>query len=63
LGQPGVLSDLPAIFARDLAEHGLQVEQGMLMRFGARKVGMQTLVKGVQLAQPATPLDFDSLLH
>jgi len=39
-----VFSDLPAIFAGDVAEDGLQVEQGMLADFGASKMGRQPLM-------------------
>jgi hypothetical protein len=38
---PGVFGDLPAIFARDVTEDGLQVAQGMLMGFWAREVRTQ----------------------
>jgi hypothetical protein len=44
---PGLFSDLPAIFARHIAEHRLQVAPGTLVDFGARKVGTQP---GMQLA-------------
>jgi len=40
-GLSGLFGDLPAIFARDVTEHGLQVAQGMLVGFGAREVGTQ----------------------
>ncbi len=36
---PGLFSDLPAIFARNVAQHGLQVAQGVLMGFWAGEVG------------------------
>src|SRR5713226_5390950 len=49
---PGVFSDLPAIFSGDVTEDGLQVEQGVLADFGARKVGSQPLM---QLAQTQCP--------
>lgn len=48
----GVFGDLPAIFAGDLAQDGLQVEEGMLVRFGASKMGTQTLMQLVQAHQP-----------
>ena len=45
---PGVFGDLPAIFAGDVAEDGLQVEQGMTAGLGACKVGSQTLLPPLQ---------------
>jgi hypothetical protein len=47
-----MLSDLPAILAGDLAQDGLQVEEHMLVRFGASKMGTQTLMQLVQAHQP-----------
>jgi hypothetical protein len=41
----GVFSDLPAIFARNVTEHSLQIEQGMTAWFGAREVGRQALMQ------------------
>ena len=35
------------------APHSLQVKQGMMMRFGARKMGTQALVQVVQTYEPA----------
>jgi hypothetical protein len=49
---PGVFSDLPTIFTGDLAQDGLQVEKKMLVRFGASKMGTQTLMQLVQAHQP-----------
>ena len=40
----GVFSDLPAIFSGDVAEDGLQVKEGVLADFGARKMGRQPLM-------------------
>jgi hypothetical protein len=40
----GVFSDLPAVFAGDLTEDGLQIEQGMLTDFGTSKTGRQLLM-------------------
>ena len=53
IGLASVFSDLPAIFAGDLAEDGVQIEQGMLMDFGTGKVGTQP---GMPLAQLLRPL-------
>jgi hypothetical protein len=53
VGQLAVFSDLPTILARNFAEDGLQVELGMLQRFGARKMGTQPLLPLVQAQQPA----------
>ena len=39
---PGVFSDLPAIFAGNLAEDGWQGEQRVRSYFGARKIRTQT---------------------
>jgi hypothetical protein len=47
-----LFGDLPAIFARDVTQDGLQVAQGMLMNFGARKVGTQP---GMELLQALVP--------
>jgi len=41
----GVFCDLPAIFSGDLADDGLQIEQGVAAWFGSSKVGSQTLVQ------------------
>jgi hypothetical protein len=46
MGQASVFSDLPAIFARNVAQEGLQVEQGMLARFGTHEAGGDGLVHG-----------------
>src|SRR6202011_984955 len=51
-GLPGLFSDLPAIFARDVAQHGLQVAQRVLMGLWAREVGTQP---GMHLAQVVVP--------
>jgi hypothetical protein len=50
--QPGVFGNLPAIFAGDLTENCLEVEQGVLVRFRAREVGTQTLVELLQARKP-----------
>ena len=47
-----MFGNLPAIFAGDRAENGLQVEQGMMMGFGACEMGTQTLVQVVQAPKP-----------
>jgi len=47
-----VFGDLPAIFAGNLAENGLQVEPGMLVWFEAREMGTQTLMQLVQANLP-----------
>ncbi len=52
MGLVGVFSDLPAVFAGDLAEDGMQIEQGLLMNFGTGKEGTQP---GMQLAQLLRP--------
>jgi hypothetical protein len=49
----GVFSDLPAIFSGDLAENGLQVEQGMMMGFVTSKMGAQTLMQLAQAHEPS----------
>ncbi len=48
----GLFSDLPAIFAGNVTEDGLQVEQRLLADFGARKMGSQPLM---YLAQAQSP--------
>ena len=53
MGLPSVFSDLPAIFARDLADEGLQVQEGMPTRLGAGKVGSQALMQLAQGQRPA----------
>jgi hypothetical protein len=47
-----VFSDLPAIFAREITQDGLQVEQHVLVDFGASKAGTQTLMQVVQARDP-----------
>ena len=44
----GMFGDLPAIFAWDLTDDGLQVEQGVMQWFGACKIGTQTLMDVLQ---------------
>src|SRR5947209_7597791 len=51
-----MFSDLPAIFSGNLAEDGSQIEQGMLARFGASKVGGQALVPAAQGQRPGGDL-------
>jgi hypothetical protein len=51
-----VFSDLPAIFAGDLAEDGLQVEQSVLAGFGASEAGRDLLVQVAQGQGPAAHL-------
>src|SRR5260370_3749282 len=55
-GLPGVFSDLPAIFSRDVTEDGLQVEQHVLADFGTSKAGTQTLMQAEQAQVPTTNL-------
>ena len=57
---PSMFSDLPAIFAWDVTEHSLQVEQGVMAWFGARKVGRQALMHLAELAHPAASLSYHS---
>ncbi len=45
VGLSGVFGDLPAILAGDVTENGLQIQQGMLAGFGARKTGGDALVQ------------------
>ncbi len=52
----GMFSDLPAIFSRDLAHDGLQIEQGVLMWFGTSEVGSQALMQGDQGQRPSSYL-------
>lgn len=49
---PGVFGDLPANFSGDVTQDGLQVQQGMLVDFGARKAGRQALMELVQAHGP-----------
>ena len=56
MSQAGVFSDLPAIFARNVAQEGLQVQQGMLARFGTREARRETLVQGTSCERPAADL-------
>ncbi len=53
---PSVFGDLPAIFAGDLAEDGLQVEQSVLAGFGASEAGRDLLVQMAQGQGPAAHL-------
>jgi hypothetical protein len=52
VGLSGLFSDLPPIFAGDVAQEGLQVEQSVLTNFGADKQGCQTLMQQVQAQHP-----------
>jgi len=52
----GVFSDLPAIFSRDLADDGLQVEECMTAWFGASKMGTETLMQLDQAQRPPANL-------
>src|SRR6266699_69653 len=54
--EPGVFSDLPAIFPGNLAEDGLQVEQGMAAWFGTGEVGRHALVQEAQGQRPGADL-------
>ena len=53
---PGVFSDLPAIFARDVTQDGLQVEQGVLEHFGASEEGRQAALPLTQDERPGSDL-------
>ena len=48
----GLFSDLPTIFSGNVTEESLQVEQGVLADFGARKMGSQTLLHLAQAQRP-----------
>ena len=64
LWQPGVFGDLPAIFARDVAQDGLQVQQGVLEDFGASEEGRQAALPLTQAERPGGDLSRRwSLLH
>jgi len=52
----GVFSDLPTIFARDVTHDGLQIEQHVLVDFGASKMGTQTLMQVEQALEPMAHL-------
>ncbi len=52
----GVFGDLPAAFARQVAEYRLQVAQGMLVDFGTREVGSQPRMELAQAQQPGGDL-------
>jgi len=56
MGLPGLFSDLPAIFAGHVTEHGLQVVQGLLVDFGAREVGTQPRMQLAQVLVPPADL-------
>ena len=56
MGQASVFSDLPAIFSGDVAQDGLQVEQGVLTNFGPSKAGTQTLMQVQQALEPTAHL-------
>ena len=49
----GVFGHLPAIFAGDLAQDGLQGEQGMPAWFGSCETRSQTLMQVLQLEGPS----------
>src|SRR5205807_9696416 len=51
-----VFSDMPAIFARDLADDGLQVEQSVTAWLGAGKMGRQARMQMEQAHRPAAHL-------
>src|SRR6266704_392494 len=51
-----MFSDLPAIFARNVTEDGLQVEQGVAKRFGAREIGSKPLLPVAQDQRPTGDL-------
>jgi hypothetical protein len=53
---PGMFGDLPAIFARDITEDGLQGEEQMVMNFGACKAGTQVLMEVEQALVPTADL-------
>jgi len=55
-GLSGVFCDLPAIFSGDLADDGLQLEQGVLAWFRASKVGSQALMQLDQGQRPSSYL-------
>jgi hypothetical protein len=46
-GFSGLFGDLPAIFARTIAQEGLQIEESVLVDFGTGKMGGETLMQGV----------------
>ena len=54
--EAGVFSYLPAIFPGNLAEDGLQVEQGMAAWFGTGEVGRHALVQEAQGQRPGADL-------
>src|SRR2546421_4375525 len=49
----GVFGDLPAIFPGDVTDDGVQVEQGVTARLGARKTGRQARMQMEQAQGPA----------
>jgi hypothetical protein len=49
----GVFGHLPAIFAGDFAQHGLQVEQGLTAWFGSCETRSKTMMQVVQLEGPS----------
>src|SRR6266571_6842353 len=51
-----MFSDLPAIFARNVTEDGLQGEQGVLKRFGASEIGSKPLLPVAQDQRPTGDL-------
>jgi len=55
-GLSGLFGDLPAIFAREVTEDGLQVVQGMLVGLRAREVGTQPRMPLAQVVVPSADL-------
>jgi hypothetical protein len=55
----GLFSNLPAIFARNGTEDGLQVEQGMSAGFRSREVRRDSLMELAQGQGPATHLPWE----
>src|SRR5437667_12873947 len=51
-----MFSDLPAVFARNVTEDSLQVEQGVLKRFGASEIGSKPLLPVAQDQRPTGDL-------
>jgi hypothetical protein len=51
-GLSSLFSNLPAIFSGNVTQDRLQVEQHVLMDFGARKARTQTLMQEVQAPDP-----------
>src|ERR1700694_4554066 len=53
---PGMFGNLPAIFARDVTQDGLEEEQDVVVDFGASKAGTQALMQMVQALEPPAHL-------